>query len=1073
MRLTGIVVDGFGVFRAREFRDLQPGLSVLYGPNEAGKSTLLAFIRGVLFGFPRPGRNRRPLYPPLNGGRHGGRAFLETANGRIIIEREVGGRSAVRLEHDSGSLEELSDADFQRLIGGVDDKTFRTIFAFSLDELSDFDVLSGEQVRARIFAAGVGGAGPSVREVIQQMERTCGLLLKPRSREGEINRILAELSEQEQLLQRARARSEGYPALRQELAATKGMLEGLDTREAELRVAQTTHERLLNLWPIWVDMESSRHELSSLEIIDDFVPDAVRRITEAKQRLESARSMAQRLRDQAARRTAEIDEARAQMSDVLWRLTPAVERQTALLPLYQDRRREREVLRTRAAAAADKAAQALRDLGHNLDEQTVADTETSLSRMEEVRAWRSRINEAARQSGQAAERLDLARDQRAKAETERDREQQALEALPHVDPEAHRARMQALRALRAGQAKLRASQAILEGRLSTARAFMTSSASETSSPGSLNWILATAAALTALLLVGAVVFAITGPVAAAAALGSLVAAGVVVCLVVGLGRRARLGGIEGRQEVARQEEAECRALEQEIIRARKELEAPAALLGLAHLDDAEELERIDAALAEEASWTARLTEQAAAARRAAERLKDATQEESLAADRLRRLRDEQIALEHEFRVCMASWGLPETLSYEGVEEYLRGVAIVKDLLARRDEARAQAYQFEADITAWEEETRRLILAAQAAVVPDKALGVDPTKSGLEDEGGTGHGLGVPEVEATLLGLADRCKAEKALRARVAELEKANREHESEVIEADAQVAVCTREWEDLLTQAGARDEEDFFSRLAIYERRQQLRQKIAASEDLLTKSIGRGREADRIRETLAEGCVSQWEDRLRQASEEIEAVRVQRSALLKAEGDIERRLKELEQEADVPALELAIEGLRADLENALERWRIHHLAGLLVKETLAQFTQERQPLVLAEASRMFERVTQGRYLRVQRAVEEEGIVVLERDGKLKSPEQLSRGAAEQLYLCLRLGLAEEFARRAEPMPLVMDDVLVNFDNGRRRATAELLLEFAERHQVLLFTCHEDIVQMISGLSPAAGIITLS
>jgi uncharacterized protein YhaN len=308
---------------------------------------------------------------------------------------------------------------------------------------------------------------------------------------------------------------------------------------------------------------------------------------------------------------------------------------------------------------------------------------------------------------------------------------------------------------------------------------------------------------------------------------------------------------------------------------------------------------------------------------------------------------------------------------------------------------------------------------------------------------------------------------------VAELEKARHEQELEVADADAQVVIRTREWEALLAQAGAQNEEDFQRRLAIYEKRQQLQQEIAVGETLVTKSIGRGQEADRIRRLLSEGAVSRWEQSLREAKERIEAIRGQRSDLLKMEGDLERRLRELELEADVPTLELAVEGLRAELENALERWQIHYLAGLLIKETLSQFTQERQPLVLAEASRMFERVTQGRYVRVQRAVEEEGIVAVERDGRLKSPEQLSRGAAEQLYLCLRLGLAEEFARRAEPMPLVMDDVLVNFDEDRRRATAELLLEFAERHQVLLFTCHREIAEMVSGLSPGVGLIALS
>jgi uncharacterized protein YhaN len=242
---------------------------------------------------------------------------------------------------------------------------------------------------------------------------------------------------------------------------------------------------------------------------------------------------------------------------------------------------------------------------------------------------------------------------------------------------------------------------------------------------------------------------------------------------------------------------------------------------------------------------------------------------------------------------------------------------------------------------------------------------------------------------------------------------------------------------------------------------------------MLVKTVGQGREADAFRDALACGEVSAWEERLEEARREIEEARAEAVGLMKVEGDIERRLRELEDSADVPSIEIELEGRRTELGVALKQWRVNTLAGLLVRETLAQFTQERQPMVLAEASGMFQRVTQGRYERVQRSTDEEGIVVVDVDGRVKTPDELSRGAAEQLYLCLRLGLAEEFARRAEPMPLVMDDVLVNFDAARRRTTAELLIDFSERHQILLFTCHEEIADLVRLLRPDTRLIDLS
>jgi uncharacterized protein YhaN len=65
---------------------------------------------------------------------------------------------------------------------------------------------------------------------------------------------------------------------------------------------------------------------------------------------------------------------------------------------------------------------------------------------------------------------------------------------------------------------------------------------------------------------------------------------------------------------------------------------------------------------------------------------------------------------------------------------------------------------------------------------------------------------------------------------------------------------------------------------------------------------------------------------------------------------------------------------------------------------------------------------------------------------------LSRGTAEQLYLSLRFGFVSEFVRHSDPLPLVFDDILVNFDPRRARAAAEAILELAESQQILFFTC---------------------
>ena len=148
----------------------------------------------------------------------------------------------------------------------------------------------------------------------------------------------------------------------------------------------------------------------------------------------------------------------------------------------------------------------------------------------------------------------------------------------------------------------------------------------------------------------------------------------------------------------------------------------------------------------------------------------------------------------------------------------------------------------------------------------------------------------------------------------------------------------------------------------------------------------------------------------------------------------------------------------------LEEWQELTVAQRLLEAVRKKYEAERQPETLREASRYFERLTEGRYKRVWTPLEAGVLFVDTAAGEKLSVEVLSRGTREQLFLALRLALVDLYARRGKVMPLVLDDVLVNFDTRRTRLAAELLRDFAgERRQVLLFTCHEHIYRLFRTL----------
>src|SRR5437764_10272782 len=91
-----------------------------------------------------------------------------------------------------------------------------------------------------------------------------------------------------------------------------------------------------------------------------------------------------------------------------------------------------------------------------------------------------------------------------------------------------------------------------------------------------------------------------------------------------------------------------------------------------------------------------------------------------------------------------------------------------------------------------------------------------------------------------------------------------------------------------------------------------------------------------------------------------------------------------------------------------------------------------------------------------------GLLVENDKGESLSLDVLSRGTREAVFIGLRLALTGSFARRGAMLPLVLDDVLVNFDAERVRHAVGVLCEFARQgHQVIMFTCHEHITDIFA------------
>ena len=279
--------------------------------------------------------------------------------------------------------------------------------------------------------------------------------------------------------------------------------------------------------------------------------------------------------------------------------------------------------------------------------------------------------------------------------------------------------------------------------------------------------------------------------------------------------------------------------------------------------------------------------------------------------------------------------------------------------------------------------------------------------------------------------------------------------------------------EALLETAGVSSPDEFLQAARTAQRQQEL----LAEQTSLTRDLKRTAGAEDFDLFLNE--IGQLDtDTLPLKLAELEQQHVEidarRDAAVRLESEAKSSLDAMDGTSKAAALQLELEGSYAQLGSAVDRLAPLILAQTLLKRAIERFEKEHQPAMLSEVGTLLSKMTGGRYVSIRRRLDEAGTMLVEqKNGKLKTPDQLSTGTREQLYLAIRLAYVQQYCRESEPLPLIMDDILVNFDEQRAKNTLEVLLALPDHIQVLFLTCHEHMAELVRKSRPDLSSIELS
>jgi uncharacterized protein YhaN len=171
-------------------------------------------------------------------------------------------------------------------------------------------------------------------------------------------------------------------------------------------------------------------------------------------------------------------------------------------------------------------------------------------------------------------------------------------------------------------------------------------------------------------------------------------------------------------------------------------------------------------------------------------------------------------------------------------------------------------------------------------------------------------------------------------------------------------------------------------------------------------------------------------------------------------------------------LQEEVEAEGARLRRLAHRYAQVKVAERVLRQAIERYREEHQSPVIELAANYFRRLTLGSFVGLRADSDDSGhpVLVGVRPGEQRlDVSRMSSGSRDQLYLALRLATLAWRAKSGEPMPLVLDDILINFDDARSRATLELLAQMADSTQVILFTHHRRIVDEAQRLTNTAAV----
>lgn len=1019
MQLNQVNIDGFGVWRGLRIEELSPTVTVFFGHNEAGKSTLLNFMRTMLYGIDLS--EERRYLPPVNGGQPGGSLNIRGTLGRFQVVRLWDERTFEEnawIVAPDGSRQ--SRTQLEALLEGVDRYTYNNIFAVGLREIQLLATLDDSHAAQKIYELTSGLDRISLAEVVRRLEISREALISHDGADCIIDQLLDQHHSLKKEVDELRTATQQWGQVLQQQRSAVAQIEQLQHKSAAI----TERVEFVEL------AEDLRGDVERRETLSVKIDDAGEIPDVAEERLNHLNQ----LRERVSRRKGRCTELRSQYKALFTEhesipLNRELSRHAARVDALGEQRHWIVAIRKQIAGVQDEIEDVNREIEaawdntgvtlnqgrrpdltpkqlkslkapmQTLEQEVVRFEEakrTASSHEDELESTKTEVEKSLANVGE--EDLSVAIDKAGELVNLLRRRIQVEEKIDKLEFQRREAEIETADLLE-NQILPRPLLALLG---------LTFSAGVT---------------MVLLYIFGSAI--VLPDVNEAVPLFGLAFMVGVVFTKVTMERTVKhnLDGVKRQFELVNVQLNKAKEERDEFDHILPKGGGPL----VARLQSAEDhLAHLESLIP--------LGNRAGEAKQKSDYASKTIQDAEHAVNNARR----------RWRDALRALDLPDDLQPDRIKVLARILSHIHDKRKQLKALQDQETQRTDELAAVE--TRIAQLANE--------LGLKNAKDGLDQ---------LDQLKAELDRQQSQSEHRVDLRGRASKIKEEFKKTAGEMRKA-------AKQRQEILDEAGVEDEEGYRKLLDKAKRIEGLLLDLEEIEEKIAGKLG-DIALETVEEYLAEVSAEEAEKELAELLQEHDQAQRSLKEGFERRGELKAQLEALEENDRLASAQLELNEVATQIEQAIERWQSLAVTANILDQIRRIYETERQPETLKMASIFMDKLSLGKYVRIWTPLSENTLYVEDSKGRSKSLEHLSEGTREQVFLSVRLALVRAFARQGRVLPVILDDVMVNFDSKRCKATAEVLLGFAnEGHQTLVFTCHEHIMEIFQNLGADVRIL---